>query len=154
AMITGIRSVLAPVRRCPGMCLVLGLFLLAAGFVNPFREVANGDDWAYALTVRHLLETGEYKLGDWAAANMVAQVSWAALFGEVFGSSLGILRVSTLAVFGLGLVACYRLLRDFGLKDAEASLLTMTVLASPIVVFFAFSFMTDVPFLSWMMIAF
>jgi hypothetical protein len=134
--------------------LVLGLLVLVAVFVNPFREVASDDDWAYALTVRHLLETGQYRLNNWASANMIAQVSWAALLAQVFGYSLSILRLSTLIVLVIGLIACYCLLRDFGLRDAEASLLTMTIVASPLVVFFAFSFNTDVPFLSWLLIAF
>jgi len=38
----------------------LGVFALTILFVNTFRETAVQDDWAYALTVKHLLETGKY----------------------------------------------------------------------------------------------
>jgi hypothetical protein len=32
------------------------------------------DDWANALTVRHLLATAEYRLDGWAVANMPVQI--------------------------------------------------------------------------------
>jgi hypothetical protein len=147
-------SLFAAVRGCPGLCVVLGLYFLVAWFINPFREMANGDDWAYALTVRHLLETGEYQLNNWCSANMIVQAAWASLLAEIFGYSLGLLRFSTVLLFFFGLIACYRSLRDAGLKDAESGLLTLTVMTSPVVVIFTFSFMTDVQFLSWLLIAF
>ena len=46
------------------------------------------DDWAYALSVRHLLDTGKYQLHDWAALYMVFQVYWGALFEAHFGDWL------------------------------------------------------------------
>ena len=61
------------------------LFILIVCFVNPFREMPLEDDWAYALSVRHLLETGKYQLHDWAETNMVFQVYWGALFERIWG---------------------------------------------------------------------
>jgi hypothetical protein len=42
-------------------------YVAAAAVINPLREYAFADDWAYALTVRHLVETGQYQLSPWAA---------------------------------------------------------------------------------------
>jgi 4-amino-4-deoxy-L-arabinose transferase-like glycosyltransferase len=112
-----------------------------------------GDDWAYGLTVRHLLQTGEYRLHDWAAANMPTQIYWGALLAEAFGYSFTILRFSTLFLLLGGLTALYYLLRDFGTGDWEASLLSLTVFSSPVVLFQSFTFQTDVQFLAWIILA-
>jgi 4-amino-4-deoxy-L-arabinose transferase-like glycosyltransferase len=114
------------------------------------REGWTADDWAYALTVRHLLATGEYRLHDWAAANMPVQIFWGALFVNLFGYSATVLRCSTLFLLFIGLFSLYRLLRDFGIKDTEAGMLTLAVFSSPIVLFLSFTFQTDVQFLGWL----
>lgn len=133
-------------------CVVLG-FLLLVWLINPLRDMAKDDDWAYALTVRHLLETGRYQLHGWVTANPPAQIYLGALFSRLFGFSFVSLRLSTLTLLGAGLIAFYHLLRDYGSDDAEAALFTMILLASPLVMLLGFSFMTDVPFMAWVTMA-
>jgi len=141
-------------RKCPGLCLLLLLFLVVVGFIGPVREMMTGDDgWAYALSVRHLLTTGEYRLHNWATANMPVQIYLGALLAHVFGYSFTMLRFSTIILLLVGLIALYHLLRDFNVKDAEASLLTLAVLANPLVLFLSFTFQTDVQFLGWQILA-
>ena len=79
------RSTVGVMRKYAGLLLLLLCFFLVVAFVNPLRQVMIQDDWSYALTVRHLLTTGEYKLHDWAAANMPVQIYWAALLTGIFG---------------------------------------------------------------------
>lgn len=136
-----------------GLYLLLLLFLLVAWLVNPIREVMIEDDWAYALTVRHLLATGEYKLNDWAAANMPVQIYWAAFLARIFGYTFGVLHCSTLVLVLAALIGLYFLLRDFGIADVEASLLTLVVFSSPAVLFLSFTFQTDAQFLAWQILA-
>src|SRR5215211_4760662 len=88
----------------PGFFMLLIAFTTIVIFINPIREMPTGDDWAYALTVRHLVETGEYRLHDWSAANMPTQVYWGAMLSNVFGFSFSILRMSTLSLFLLGTI--------------------------------------------------
>jgi hypothetical protein len=132
---------------------ILLLFLLTVFFVNPFRETAYDDDWAYALTVKNLLETGQYRAHDWISANMPFQAYWGGLFTHFLGYSHASLRISTLALVFVGLIAFYSLAREHGLEQFTAGLLTMTLLASPIFLLFSFSFMTDVPFLVLLILA-
>jgi hypothetical protein len=134
--------------------MLLSFFLLSIAIVNPLRETATwSDDWAYARMVRHLLETGEYRLDHWAAANMPVQIYLAAGLATVFGYSLTLLRLSTLLLVCFGLVSFYCLLRAQGTGEIEAGLLSLTLLASPLVLYLSFTFMTDAQFLSWMLIA-
>ncbi|MEW6531617.1 MAG: glycosyltransferase family 39 protein [Thermodesulfobacteriota bacterium] len=128
--------------------LVAALFAGAVVFVNPLRETAIYDDWAYALTVRHLLDTGEYKLHDWLSANMPFLAYWGGMFSSIFGYSYSSLRVSTLALAFLGLIAFYQLAREHDLDRSTAGVLTLVLLASPLVFRLSFSFMTDVPALA------
>ena len=147
------RSTLVVMRKCAGLLLLLLFFFLVVAFVNPLRQVMIQDDWSYALTVRHLLTTGEYKLHDWAAANMPVQIYWAGFLTQVFGYSFIVLRCSTVILLFTGLLALYRILRDFGVGEGESSLLTLTVLSSPAVLFLSFTFQTDVQFLGWQVLA-
>ena len=63
-------------RGVVGLAVVLVLFLAAAAAVNPLREAPYDDDWAFGETVKHLLETGQYRLNDWLAPNMPFQAVW------------------------------------------------------------------------------
>jgi 4-amino-4-deoxy-L-arabinose transferase-like glycosyltransferase len=131
---------------------VLGLFILTVCFVNPFREMPLEDDWAYALSVQHLLDTGKYQLHDWASANMVLQVYWGALFEHILGIGYGNLRVSTLVLAFVGLVAFYALALEHRLTRWMAAFATMILLSGPVFLFFSFSFHTDVPFLALLIV--
>jgi 4-amino-4-deoxy-L-arabinose transferase-like glycosyltransferase len=131
----------------------LAAFAFVILFINPVREAAMSDDWAYALMVKRLLETGEYYLHDWPAANMPFQILWGSLFARVGGYSFSSLRLSTLALTGIGLLAFYGLAQEHGLNRTQAGLVTLGMLASPLVVLLSFSFLTDVPFLACLIIA-
>src|SRR5947208_8882207 len=100
-----------------GLVLLLAAVICVSVYVGPVREVLMNDDWAYALSVRHLLATGEYRLNDWAAANMPVQIYWAALLAHLFGYTFTVLRFSTLALLLVALLSLYLLLRDSGARD-------------------------------------
>jgi Dolichyl-phosphate-mannose-protein mannosyltransferase len=131
----------------------LAIFALTVLLVNPLRETALDDDFAYSLTVRHLLETGHYRTHDWAAPNMPFQAYWGSLVARVLGYSFASLRLSTLALMLLGLIAFYSLAKEHGLDAAQAGLLTLAIFASPLVLRLSFTFNTDIPFLCCLIIA-
>jgi hypothetical protein len=133
--------------------MALASFGLTVLLVKPFWETSMEDDWSYALTVRHLLETGTYQGDDWMSANMPFQAYWGALFAKVLGFSHGTLRLSTLVLVLFGLSAFYFLAREHDLSPNRAGLLTLGLWCSPLVVRFSFNFMTDVPYLMWLIIA-
>ncbi|HEV8002553.1 MAG TPA: glycosyltransferase family 39 protein [Planctomycetaceae bacterium] len=137
----------------PGLCLVIGLYLLAVAAVNPLRECPVLDDWAYASTVRHLLETGQYKLDDWLAPNMPFQALWGALFCLVLGDSYVTLRLSTVVLTVIGLVAFRALAREHGLGGRAANLLTLCLASSSLFFRMSLTFQTDIPFLVTLIVA-
>ncbi|MGQ9494318.1 MAG: glycosyltransferase family 39 protein [Anaerolineae bacterium] len=133
--------------------LVVAIFGLVVLFVNPLRETAMKDDWAYAWTVRHLLETGKYQLHEWAAPNLIFQAYWGGLFARLLGYSFSSLRISTLVLLLVALLAFYNLAREHGLDNTQAGLLMFGLLASPLVLHLSFTFNADVPFLACLIIA-
>ena len=136
-----------------GLCLVIALYLAAIAAVNPLRECPVLDDWAYASTVRHLLQTGEYKLDDWVAPNMPFQALWGALFCLVLGDSYVTLRLSTVALTVIGLVAFRALAREHGLSGMAANLLTLCLASSSLFFRMSLTFQTDIPFLVTLIVA-
>lgn len=133
--------------------ITLAAFALTILFVSPLRETAVDDDWAYALTVEHLLQTGSYRSHGWLAPNIPFQAYWGGLFARVLGYSFTSLRISTLALVFPGLIAFYFLAREHHLNAMQAGLAMLALCASPLVFRFSFSFNTDVPFLMCFIIA-
>jgi len=141
-------------ERVAGPRLIFAAVLLSIIVINPFREsVAVDDSWAYARMVQHLLVTGRYQLDNWSAANMPVQIYLAAGLSKIFGYSLSLLRCSTLALLIVGLFSFYGLLRELSCSKKLASVFTMALLASPLTLILGFTFMSDVPFLSWLLLA-
>jgi 4-amino-4-deoxy-L-arabinose transferase-like glycosyltransferase len=135
------------------LLIILGLFSLSIVYVNPLRETAMEDDWAYSLTVKNFIESGSYILNDWASANPLFQALWGSLLAFIFGFSFSILRISTLGLVIGGLVAFYGLAKEHGLTNTQAALLVFCFISSPLVFRFSFNFMTDMPFVALLVIA-
>ena len=127
---------------------VLGVLGLLIVVVNPLREVPYEDDWSYTLMVRHLLETGQYQVDNWSAANPIFHIYWGALFTRLWGFSFASLRISTLVLLAAGLCGMYMLAREHRLSARQAGLVSFLLLVSPLTLLLGFSYMTDVPYLA------
>src|SRR5215469_159679 len=108
------------------------------------------DDWLYAWSVGHFLETGTVRMVESSSHYPVAQILWGALFSQLFGFSFGVLRLSTPLLAWGSLLAFYLTLRELGIRPLPACLGTIVLLCNPVVFMLDNSFMTDAPFLSIM----
>src|SRR3954468_22352937 len=86
-----------------------GLVPLTICLLDPRREMPLEDDWAYALTVEHLVKTGSFELHPWLSANMPFQALWGTAFTLLLGPGFASLRISTLVLSMAGLYAFFRL---------------------------------------------
>jgi hypothetical protein len=84
---------------------------------------------------------------------MPVQIYLAAGLSKLIGYSLSLLRCTTLGLLVVGLGSFYALLREISLRRTEASVLTLGLLASPLVLMLAFTFMSDVQFLGWLLLS-
>src|SRR5215212_1183110 len=128
-------------------------FALAAVVVPTLAPVATTDDWAYARSAQILLDQTRLTIFPVVAATAVFQIVWGALFGFIFEPTLGIFRLSTVVITGLGGLALYGLCRDLGVARARGALGVATFLFNPLVFVLAFTFMTDAHFMALLVIA-
>jgi hypothetical protein len=77
---------------------------------------------------------------------LIAQVGWGALFSLPFGFSFLALRLSTVVLGAIGLVAVYAIARELGAARRLALVGAAAVGVNPLYLSLSLSFMTDVPF--------
>src|SRR5262245_2719136 len=98
------------------------MWLVPLAMLRPLHDTPFVDDWAYAWSVEHLLQTGEFRILDWSVSLDAAHVLWGALFCAPFGFSFTALRLSTWVLSLLGLVGFYVLLRELGASRRDTLL--------------------------------
>jgi hypothetical protein len=120
--------------------------------VPPAGEFALDDDWSYSKTVLRLLTTGRYEPSAWIDASFIFQAYLGALVSTLFGFSHTTLRCVSLALAGIGLLALFGLLKDT-LGPWPAFGIALLVLTNPLFITLGYSFRTDIPFLSLVLLA-
>jgi hypothetical protein len=134
--------------QIPGLVpvlLIVAIWVLVAFLINPRGEFPLNDDWAYARSVESLLGGGGLKFPE-ISTNIIAQIFWGALFCLPFGFSFTALRISTLTLGVIGVVALYGLLLEVD-ADRKTALFGALLLAfNPLYLVLSYSFMSDVPF--------
>jgi 4-amino-4-deoxy-L-arabinose transferase-like glycosyltransferase len=144
---------LGSVRRYSGLIsllVILGVTIIA---VNPLREFSYVDDWVYALMVRHTLATGQYQLHIFATTNLPFLVYWGATFSKILGYSFATIRVSTVVLSVVAVIALYALGREHGFDDWKAALISLAFVICPPVLILSFTFMTEIPFIACTVVA-
>jgi hypothetical protein len=126
---------------------------LMAVVINPVGDFPLNDDFVYALPVQWLVEEG--RLGTiYQNAAFFTQMVWGVLWAYLCGFSYTVLRLSTLVAGAVGLGATYLVGRELGLSRALAAVVAGLLATNPVFVSLAYTFMTDVPFLALIMVAF
>ena len=133
--------------------VVLGCFAISAFIVPTLVPVAIGDDWVYARSVEILVQQHHLKILDLSVATLVFQAVWGAIFSEIFGLSLGVMRLSTVVLVGLSGAACYGLCRELGVSKVRSALGALVYLFNPLAYVLAFTFMTDPHFTALLVIS-
>lgn len=125
---------------------IIALWFLMIILVNPLGDFPLNDDWVYGLSVKSILEKGDFRLPSPSSTNLLPQAFWGALFCLPFGFSFTALRFSTLTLGLIGVVITYAILRQVK-ANPEISLLGALLIAfNPIYFGLSNTFMTDVPF--------
>lgn len=137
-----------------GLPTIFLLFYFSAAVIHPFLDLPFHDDWTYAWSVEHLLKTGELRVLDWSAHYPLVQIWWGSLFCLPYGFSFSALRVSTVVLASLAGLALYGTLREFERTRSESLIATLVLFINPVFFVLTFSFMTDVPFVSFAAMAF
>lgn len=132
------------------LCAVVSALAILA--TRPVLDMGTSDDWSYARTSLEFLRTGHIIYNGWATAMLGWQIIWGALIFKLFGFSFLALRLSTLP-FAMGAAyLLHRICMKLGLTVQNSSLVTLTVVLSPLFLPLAASFMTDIPAFFWLLV--
>ena len=123
------------------------------GAFPPLQNTPFVDDWVYAWSVEHLLRTGRLEVLDLSSNMNLAQVAWGSLFCLPFGFSFVALRVSTIVLAVAGLCGLYLLLRELQVARTQAVVGSAVLAIHPVFSILSVTFMTDVPFVSFAVLA-
>ena len=128
-------------RRSLAILLLVQIAIIAV--VDPRGNFPVNDDWAFAHSVRWLLEEGRVRVSDWAAMNLLPQTVAGALVTALFGFSFAALRHLTQCVAVLALFGAYAWFRAARFDARDALVATLVVAAFPAWAVLSNSYMTD-----------
>lgn len=128
------------------MLLIASCWCFSLLLVNPSGNFPLNDDWSYGLTVKHLIENGDFRPTGWASMPHLTNALWGLLFCIPAGFSFTALRLSTLALSLLGVFGVYLLIRDLRQPRWLALVSALTLGFNPIYYALSNTFMTDVPY--------
>jgi 4-amino-4-deoxy-L-arabinose transferase-like glycosyltransferase len=114
--------------------------------VNPSGNFPLNDDWAYGVTVKHLIQTGDFRPPDWPSMLLLTHVLWGSLFCIPASFSFNALRLSTLAMSLVGILAAYVLTRSVCRSRWMAVIAALTLAFNPVYYAVSNTFLTDAPF--------
>ncbi len=129
------------------------IWLICIILVNPFGDFPLNDDWSYARNAQALALENKIYFDEWGAMTLIAHTMWGALFCKTFGFSFTVLRFSTLILGWLGLLVTYRFFQEGGMKKNYAFWATILMAFNPFYFANSFSYMTEVPFMFFLMSA-
>lgn len=151
------RQVRKSIKYASSDCLalvVIGLLYLVLTFiVSPFHEFPLNDDVMYAEAVRTLLKTGRLQLSSWVAPSLLFQVAYGAAVSKLFGFSFTILRLTTLVMSCISTSILYLFLRLLNTHRVLAFCGALTLALNPIFLNLSYTFMTEVPFIAFMLLS-
>ena len=128
-------------------------WLLCVLLMPPTRNFSIVDDWDYARFVQGLLDGQPLAPPDFAQVALLSHAAWGLLFSKLFGYSFTTLTWSVLVLSPVALITFYLLLRQLG-SAANLSLLGVAILAvNPLFFNYSYSFMTEVPFLTCVLLS-
>lgn len=129
-------------------------FLVFAAALAPWLyDFPLNDDWAYALAARNLAATGRLVLSDWGSSTQLTHLLAGALAAKLFGFSFAALRLANLLAGAAAVFVFMKLLDEFEAGPFEKLAAGLALALNPLFLALAGSFMTDVPYLFWMLLS-
>ena len=135
------------------MLLLTSIWLVSLFVVNPIGDFPLNDDWSFGLSVKRLLQTGDFRPTGWTSMTLITQTLWGFLFCLPAGFSFTALRLSTLLLSLCSVLVVYLLVRQVHPSRLLATVAALTVGFNPIGYALSNTFMTDVPFTALFLVA-
>lgn len=124
--------------------IVIAAQLAMLAVVQAAGEFPVNDDWAYAHSVRWLLDEQRIRLSDWSAMNLLPQTLLGAGASVLFGYSLSTLRHVAQLFSVVVAWAIFRWFAAVGIGRRDALVASIVVMAMPCWPVLSNSFMSDI----------
>jgi hypothetical protein len=136
----------------PVLMLILFYILLGVSLFS-FENYPIDDDWSYIKAAETFHHTEKMQFTPWTAMSLVFQIWWGTCFTRLFGYSIEMLRLSTLAISFLGLIFIYLLLLELKHHWQISLWIVLLILFNPFSLPLNFTFFTDHFFISLLFIS-
>lgn len=134
--------------------LLTWMWFVAILIVRPIGEFPINDDWAYSKNVYNLTENGKFVVDTWPAMNLISQTLYGSIFTSVFGFSYTLLRFSILLLALVATIVVFRIVAILSVNNGFLAFVVAGCFCFNVLFFpLAFTFMTDVFFMSFMIFA-
>jgi hypothetical protein len=141
------------------ICALIAVWILIIGIVNPCGNFMVNDDWAYHRAFEIFMNEARVPETGWGPPNapggpaLIAQLIWAAPFSRVWGTSPTVLRMAVLTLAVLGSLVMLGLLVSLEAPPLIALFTVLTIIFNPLFLSQSFTFMTDIPLVSFMILS-
>jgi len=125
------------------LLVLLAVQLALFALTEPRGEFPLADDWAYAHSVRWLLDKHRIRLSEWIGMNLLPQTLAGGAAARLFGYSFTTLRAVTQVVSVIVAFLTFRWFLATGFARRDALVATLVVIATPVWGLLSNSFMTD-----------
>jgi len=129
------------------------VWVLVELLIHPAGEFPLNDDWSYTRSLEQWYAMHHYNLLGWTSMPLAAHLVWGLVFCKIFGFSFTVLRYSTLVLGCIGGIGAYFLSREFSENKAACFFTALILLLNPIYLNLSNTFMTDVPFTSFLILS-
>lgn len=147
-------NTLTKIKEYYFIIIVLFLYAIFFLFISPLREFTVADAWYNATAVKDFLTTHQIKIPQFSSSSLVFQILWGAFFCYFSkGFSFSMLNLSTFLLSLAGTISFYLILRRLKFKEILCVLGTLCLMLSPLYFFLSYTFLTDLPCFSLMLIS-
>jgi hypothetical protein len=136
-----------------GPAVLVCIWFIMAFLIQPVGNFPLNDDWCFGRVVHSLVVDGSLRFPKAGAPSLIAQALWGVIFCIPFGFSFTALRMSTLVLGLVGVLATYYMLREIKAARAFAVTGSLLIAINPLYYVLSNSFMTDVPFYAFAMLS-
>ena len=136
-----------------GQIIIIIALTLSFLYMLPLRNQGFQDDWAYIQSLKAFVQTNTFHGSDWAAPAAIPEIIVAAFLSQIFGFSMKITHLTTFLFLLIASLFFYHLLKLLKLKEFQATIFTLALIFFPWIFQFSFTFLTDVPYLSLLIIS-
>jgi hypothetical protein len=141
------------IRRHYPCLLILAIYILCILAANPKGEFPLNDDWSYVRTAFAFGSGQGLKVDEWSAPSLIGQAIYGGLLVKLIAPSFLVLRLSTILLSCFIALLFWSILRRISIRKDLACVMILAWLFNPLQFNLSFGFMTEVPFLFFVVLA-